>query len=113
MTALDLAIDEHFDKLKANNKEIQNQLQRFTDLPLNAKFSNICLLLNLCSEKEIEQSLDVIKTRNKIVHEGYVIENDENPFSFYIFARIITKIINISPVVFPKQLLSNHLDKLP
>ena len=78
VTALDLAIDEHFDKLKANNKEIQNQLQRFTDLPLNAKFSNICLLLNLCSEKEIEQSLDVIKTRNKIVHEGYVIENDEN-----------------------------------
>lgn len=111
VTALDLAIDEHFDKLKTNNKEIQNQLQRFTDLPLNTKFSNICLLLNLCSEKEIEQSLEVIKIRNKIVHEGYVIEKDDNPVSFYVFAGSIAKIININPVVFAKLLYSNHLEK--
>ena len=81
---------------------MQEQLKEFKASRVTKQFSNICIITKSCTHIELESALKAIGIRNKIVHEGLDITNEDNKQDFYNLLKILTRFLNYKKVVFPE-----------
>lgn len=102
ITALELAINEYIDSKINLSTKLKKSLSSLRSLPLPSQVSTLCLgLINLTNDK-IEETLQAIDSRNKIVHEGWVPSNVDT------IKKQFNSVVNTI-----KELISNPDIKLP
>jgi len=108
VTTLEIAIEETINKNTKTTNSILKSIQSFNPIPRTTQFSIIALLSNNIDSKEIENSLQAIEIRNKIVHDGYNPKKGEHIY-FKSLILSISKIINEPVTKFPSKNRGNAI----
>ncbi len=108
VTTLEIAIEETINKNTKTTNSILKSIQSFNSIPRTTQFSIIALLSNNIDSKEIENSLQAIEIRNKIVHDGYNPKKGEHIY-FKSLILSISKIINEPVTKFPSKNRGNAI----
>lgn len=106
------ALEKALKYILKENPEIRDSSfnnKKFPNLSLPNKFAHISSLSGKIDEKEVENSIDSIKVRNKIVHEGYTPKKEEIVFLKSLF-KSISKIIDEPVCKFPITVRCNMTD---
>jgi hypothetical protein len=107
VTTLEIAIEQTINKNTNITNSILKSIQSFNSIPRTTQFSIIALLNNIDS-KEIENSLQAIEIRNKIVHDGYNPKKGEHNY-FKSLILSISKIIKEPVIKFPSKNRGNAI----
>ncbi|MFA5629331.1 MAG: hypothetical protein WC958_03650 [Dehalococcoidales bacterium] len=71
ITALEIAIEEFIRGNIMGNKKLEKGIAGFWNLPLNTKMITISTTLGNVDSDDINNTIEAIETRNKIVHDNY------------------------------------------
>ena len=77
VTVLEIALDQYFKSISAKSEKIGKQLNRFKELGNKEQLSMIFADKKEILVKDLEDSIDAIEIRNKIVHEGHIPKNED------------------------------------
>lgn len=109
VTALELAIEEFFERKLTGNKTLLGKLDEFKQLHLPTKVTMVSTTLGIPS-KELEDILNIIKIRNSIAHKGINAEKE------FVIQRKLETLLNVVSIMvlgkkyrFPKTNSGNAL----
>lgn len=77
VTVLEIALDQYFKSISAKSEKIGKQLNRFKEFGNKEQLSMIFADKKEILVKDLEDSIDAIEIRNKIVHEGHIPKNED------------------------------------
>lgn len=103
VTSLESTIDAFYNKRMEGSDIIQEQLKSLKGLPYQKQFSSICIINQLCDSDELKSALNAIDIRNKIVHEGLVVNSKKYTNDFYNLLNILLRMLEKSNIVFPER----------
>lgn len=99
VTALELALDVHIQRIGGSSELIIKRLQRFKELPLAQRFTVVALHRGL-SMQDIDTTITAIEIRNNVVHDGAVV-SQQDEMALYVLLRAIAAILRRPPYRFP------------
>jgi len=109
-TALEVAISDLFKDRISLSKQLKKEMESFWQLKIRAQLTVIASLIQGLSRDDIENSIEMVKVRNKIVHEGFSPKNDfATRKKLKSFFSIISKIISEKNIRFPSTKDANTL----
>lgn len=111
VTALEMALEYKLNGNKQLTNPILESVQSFTALPIKSQFSIFALECGKVKSIEIENSLEAIKIRNKIVHEGYTPKKSEKSKLYSLLASI-SLMINEPVSKFPSSNRGNAIQSV-
>ena len=104
-SGLELALDDFFRHKLDGLSIFQKEANGYFSLPLRQKLCISASFLGLTSQDLISSALKAIDTRNKIIHDGFMVHNDNNNRkNLYSLLEVISSLI---PELRPKILKSN------
>jgi len=106
VTAIEAAIDHAIKNNPKITVQISNSVQSLKSLPLPSQFSIIALLTENVNSKDIENSIEAIKIRNRIVHEGYSPKGSDEILLKSLLSSI-SRIIKEQVIKFPSTRTGN------
>lgn len=108
-TSLEVAISDLFKNKLSLSQKLKNEMGSFWQLPIRTQLIVISSLIEGLSVKSIENAIDIVKIRNKIVHDGFSPKIDFNKEKMLDgFFRVISKIISDKPIKFPSASISGN-----
>ena len=109
-TSLEVAMSYLFKDRLSLSKELKKQMESFWQLPLRAQLTVVSSLIEGLSAKDIENAVNIVKIRNKIVHEGYSPKNDlDTRKEIESFFTVVSKLISSKLIRFPSASTGNAL----
>ena len=108
VTALEIALECKINENVRLTDPILESIQSFKTSPLKSQFSIFALECSNIKSADIENSIEAIKIRNRIVHEGYKPTKSEKSI-LYSLLTSISIIINETVTKFPSNNGSNAI----
>lgn len=109
-TALEVAISDLFKDRLSLSKELKKEMESFWQLKIRPQLTVIASLIQGLSRNDIENSIEMVKVRNKIIHKGFSPKNDfATRKKLKSFFTIISKIISEKNIRFPSTAGGNTL----
>lgn len=102
VTVLEIALDQYYKSIREQSSKVGIMFNRIKDLGNKEQLINIFVNNNTITKAELEDAIDAIDLRNKIVHERYVSKTADKPKLLVLF-KLISLLIGepISKLVSP------------
>ena len=99
--SVELAIKEFFHRKNKKSKLFHQYTDKLQKLEIIDKFTNVCIINNLCNPDELKQCVALIKKRNRIIHDGEIFNVEECKKEFYTLAKVVSKLMEYEKVFTP------------